>query len=52
MAPSLETERLLLRFAFRNVGLDRVYAGADPPNETSFGVLHGLEADSYVVHAP
>ena len=58
-----EASREVLRYAF-GLGLDRVYAGADPPNETSFRVMerlgmtfdsrrviHGLEAIYYVIHA-
>ena len=59
-----EASREALRYAFEELGLERVYAGADPPNETSFRVmerlgmkfdsrrtLHGLEAVYYVIHA-
>ena len=55
-----EASREVLRYAFEELGLDRVYAGADPPNETSFRVMerlgmtfdsrrviHGLEAVYY-----
>ena len=37
-----EAFREVLRYAFEDLGLDRVYAGADPPNEASFGVMERL----------
>lgn len=57
-----EASREVLRYAFDELGLEKVYAGADPPNETSFRVMerlgmtfdsrrviHGLEAVYYVI---
>ena len=59
-----EASREVLRYAFEDLGLDRVYAGADPPNARSFPVMerlgmtfdsrreiHGLDAIYYVIHA-
>ncbi|HEX5718836.1 MAG TPA: GNAT family N-acetyltransferase [Thermoanaerobaculia bacterium] len=37
-----EASREVLRYVFEDLGLDKVYAGADPPNETSFKVMERL----------
>lgn len=37
-----EAARALLAWAFRETGLPRIFAGADPPNRASFRVLQKL----------
>ena len=57
-----EAARAVLRYGFEEPGLDRIYAGADPPNTASFRVMekaglrfdkrtrvHHLEAIYYVI---
>lgn len=34
-----EASKAMLRFGFEECGLDRIYAGADPPNAASFRVM-------------
>ncbi len=42
-----EAARAVMRFAFEEHGLDRLYAGADPPNTASFRVMErlGMKSD-------
>jgi RimJ/RimL family protein N-acetyltransferase len=37
-----EASAAVLRFGFEELGLDEIYAGADPPNEPSFQVMDRL----------
>jgi [ribosomal protein S5]-alanine N-acetyltransferase len=59
---AVEAAHAVLRFGFEQAQLDRIYAGADPPNAASFRVmeklgmrfahqtqLHGLQAIYYVI---
>ncbi len=60
-AIATEAARAALRFGFEEIGLEQIYAGADPPNAASFRVMekigmtlarrmmvNGLEAIYYV----
>lgn len=37
-----EAAQRVMRYGFEEVGLDAIYAGADPPNERSFRVMENL----------
>jgi ribosomal-protein-alanine N-acetyltransferase len=43
-----EAARAVLEYGFRRCGLDRIYAGADPPNDASIRVIEllGMQFDS------
>ncbi|HEX4946435.1 MAG TPA: GNAT family N-acetyltransferase [Blastocatellia bacterium] len=59
---AVEATRAILRFGFEEIGLERIYAGTDPPNTASVRVMekagmrfdkrtqiNGLEAIYYVI---